>query len=41
MLLGISDILSKYMVGGPQSKLGIYQKAAVATDAAPCADIAK
>ena len=40
-LLELSDTLSKYMVGGPQSKLGIYGKAAVATDAEPCADIAR
>ena len=37
----ISEVLSKYLIDGPKSKLGIYPKAAVATDAFPCADIAR
>ena len=37
----ISEILSKYMHELPDSKLGIFQNAAVATDAAPCAEIAR
>ena len=37
----LSDTISKYMLEGPTSKLGIFANAAVATDAAPCAGIAR
>ena len=44
-LESISDIFSKYSLEanqiGQQSKLGIFPSAAVATDASPCAPIAR
>ena len=44
-LESISDIFSKYTLEanqiGQQSRLGIFPSAAVATDASPCAPIAR